>query len=73
MSNMGHQENNASYLGQLCQPFIQRTHTDQLCSGHWLIEADGRCGQMSVEFDQVRLADMGIKTTCNAASFCMTV
>ena len=48
----------ALYLGQLCQPFIQ--NTDQLRSGHWLIEADGRCGQMSVKYDQVRLAATGI-------------
>ena len=38
----------ALYLGQFCQP------------GLWLIEADGRCGQMSMEYDQVRLAAMGI-------------
>ena len=49
---------NAFYLGQLCQPFIQST--DQLRSGLWLIEADGRCGQMSMEYDQVRLAATGI-------------
>ena len=49
---------NALYLGQLCQPFIQST--DQLRSGHWLIEADGRCGQMSMEYDQVRLTATGI-------------
>ena len=49
---------NALYLGQLCQPFIQST--DQLRSGHWLIEADGRCGQMSMEYDQVRLSATGI-------------
>ena len=49
---------NAFYLGQLCQPFIQ--NTDQLRSGLWLIEADGRCGQMSMEYDQVRLAATGI-------------
>ena len=48
----------ALYLGQLCQPFIQ--NTDQLRLGHWLIEADGRCGQMSVKYDQVRLAATGI-------------
>ena len=40
---------NAFYLGQLCQP-----NTDQLHSGLWLIEVDGRCRQMSVEYDQVR-------------------
>ena len=49
---------NAFYLGQFCQSFIQST--DQLRSGLWLIEADGYCGQMSVEYDQVRLAAMGI-------------
>ena len=49
---------NAFYLGQLCQPFIQST--DQLRSGLWLIEADGRCGQMSMEYDQVRLTATGI-------------
>ena len=49
---------NAFYLGQLCQPSIQ--NTDQLRSGLWLIEADGPCGQMSVEYDQVRLAATGI-------------
>ena len=30
--------------------------------------ADRRCGQMSVEYDQVRLAATGIEATCNAAS-----
>ena len=51
----------ALYLGQLCQPFIRRAQsTDQLRSGLWLIEADGHCGQMSVEYDLVRLAAMGI-------------
>ena len=49
---------NAFYLGQLCQPFIQ--NTDQLRSGLWLIEADGHCRQMSMEYDQVRLAATGI-------------
>jgi hypothetical protein len=49
---------NAFYLGQLCQPFIQ--NTDQLRSGLWLIEADERCEQMSTEYDQVRLAATGI-------------
>ena len=34
-------------------------NTDQLRSGLWLIEADGCCGQMSVEYDQVRLAATG--------------
>ena len=48
----------ALYLEQFCQPFIQ--NTNQLRSGLWLVEADGCCGQMSVEYDQVRLAAMGI-------------
>ena len=39
---------------------IHTENTDQLRSGLWLIEADGRCGQMSVEYDQVRLAPTGI-------------
>ena len=47
----------ALYLGQFCQPFIRRTQ--QLHSGHWLIEADGHCRQMSVEYDQVRPAATG--------------
>ena len=58
---------NAFYLGQLCQPFIQ--NTDQLRSGLWLIEADGRCGQMSV--DRLGWLPRGSKLhqpTCNAAS-----
>ena len=49
-------------------PTIHTENTDQLRSGLWLIEADGRCGQMSVEYDQVRLAATGIYATCNAAS-----
>ena len=49
---------NAFYLGQLCQPFIQST--DQLCSGLWLIEADGHCRQMTMEYHQVKLAATGI-------------
>ena len=57
MSKMGHQKT-AFCIGQLCHPFIQ--NTDQLHSGLWLIEADGRCGQMSVEYDQVRLLAKGI-------------
>ena len=36
-------------------------NTDQLRSGLWLIEADGRCGQIPVEYDQVRLAATGIE------------
>ena len=40
-------------------PTIHTENTDQLRSGHWLIEADAHCGQMSVEYDQVRLAAMG--------------
>ena len=46
----------ALYLGQFCQPFMQRTQINCV-----LIEADGHCGQMSVAYDQVRLAAMGIK------------
>ena len=42
-------------------PTIHTENTDQLRSGLWLIEADGRCRQMSVEYDQVRLAATGIK------------
>ena len=42
-------------------PTIHTENTDQLRSGHRLIEADGRCGQMSVEYDQVKLVAMGIK------------
>ena len=42
-------------------PTIHTENTDQLHSGHWLIEADGHCGQMSVEYDQVRLAARGFK------------
>ena len=41
-------------------PTIHTENTDQLRSGHWLIEADGHCGQISVEYDQVRLAATGI-------------
>ena len=40
-------------------PTIHMENTDQLCSGHWLIEANGHCGQISVEYDQVRLAATG--------------
>ena len=47
------------YLGQRL-PTIHTEITDQLRSGLWLIEADGHCGQMSVEYDQVRLAAVGI-------------
>ena len=38
---------------------IHTENTEQLRSGLWLIEADGHCGQMSVEYDQVRLAATG--------------
>ena len=41
-------------------PTIHTESADQLHSGLWLIEADGRCGRMSVEYDQVRLAATGI-------------
>ena len=40
-------------------PTIRTENTDQLHSGHWLIEADGHCRQMSVEYDQVRPAATG--------------
>ena len=40
---------------------MRTENTDQLCLGHWLIEADRRCGQMSVEFDMDRLAATAIK------------
>ena len=52
MSKMGYQK-------LLYIPTIHTENTDQLRSGHWLIEADGHCGQMSVEYDQVRLAATG--------------
>ena len=42
-------------------PTIHTENTDQLRSGLWLIEADGRSGQMSVAYYQVRLAATGIK------------
>ena len=48
----------ALYLGVL--PTIHTENTDQLHSGHWLIEADGHCGQLSVEYDQVLLAATGL-------------
>ena len=38
----------ALYLGQLCQPFIQRTQINCVQVSAWLIEADGRCGQPDV-------------------------
>ena len=44
------------FLFRTALPTIHTENTDQLRSGLWLIEADGRCGQMSVEYDQVRLA-----------------
>ena len=53
VSKMGHLKMIYIFIGQLCQPFIRRTHIYQL-------RADGRCGQMSVEYDQVRLAATGI-------------
>ena len=49
------------FLFRTASPTIHTENTDQLRSGHWLIEAGGRCGQMSVEYDQVRLAATGIK------------
>ena len=68
MSKMGHLK--ILYIFRTALPTIHTENTDQLCSGLWLIEADGRCGQMSVEYDQVRLlAATGISATWNAASF----
>ena len=49
------------FLFRTALPTIHTENTDQLRSGLWLIEADGHCGQMSVEYDQVRLAATGIK------------
>ena len=49
-----------TYLGQLCQPFIQRTQINCIQVSALLL-ADGRFGQMSVEYDQVRLAAIGFK------------
>ena len=49
-----------AFLFRTALPTIHTENTDQLRSGHWLIEADGCCGQMSVEYDQVRLAATGI-------------
>ena len=48
------------FIFRTALPTIHMENTDQLRSGHWLIEADGHCGQMSVEYDQVRLAATGI-------------
>ena len=48
------------YMFRTALPTIHTENTDQLRSGLWLIEADGHCGQMSVEYDQVRLAATGI-------------
>ena len=48
------------FLFRTALPTIHTVNTDQLHSGLWLIEADGRCGQMPVEYDQVRLAATGI-------------
>ena len=44
-------------------PTTHTENTDQLCLGLCFfirMHADGRCGQMSVEYDQVRLAAIGI-------------
>ena len=57
MTKMGHLK---LFICRTVLPTIHTENTDQLHSGHWLIEADGRCGQMSVEYDQVRLAATGI-------------
>ena len=35
-------------------------HRSIACKSPWLIEADGHCGQVSVEYDQFRLAATGI-------------
>ena len=40
---------------------MRAENTDQLRLGHWLIEADRRRGQMSVEYDMDRLAATAIK------------
>ena len=48
------------FLFRTALPTIHTENTDQLRSGLWLIEADGCCGQMPVEYDQVRLAATGI-------------
>jgi hypothetical protein len=50
----------AFYLGQLCQPIIQRTQINCVKVSALLL-ADGHCGQMSVEYDPVKLAATGIK------------
>ena len=59
MSKMGHLK--MLYIFRTALPTIDTENADQLRSGHWLIEADGRGGQMSVLYDQVRLAATGIK------------
>ena len=48
------------FIFRTALPTIHTENTDQLRSGLWLIEADGHCRQMSVEYDQVRLAVTGI-------------
>ena len=48
---------------------MRTENTDQLRLGHWLIEADRRCGQMSVEYDMDRLAATAIKCL-DAAVLC---
>ena len=61
---------------------MRTENTDQLRLGHWLIEADRRCGQMSVEYDMDRLAAIAIKlhsihtcactfTHCRVAIMCV--
>ena len=42
-----HVQNGAIFKTAL--PTIPTLNTDQLLLGHWLIEADRHCGQMSVE------------------------
>ena len=58
MSKMGYQK--PCFILRTALPTIRTENRDQLRSGLWLIEADGRCGQMSVEYNQVRLAATGI-------------
>ena len=52
---MGYQK----YLGQLCQPFIWRRQINCVQVSAFLLADGPRCGQMSVEYNQVRLAATG--------------
>ena len=58
MSKMGHLK--ILYIFRTALPTIHTENTDQLRSGLWLIEADGLCRQMSMEYDQITLAATGI-------------